>query len=565
MIYTITCNPSIDYVVKLPALKIGELNRSIEDDAYVAGKGVNVSYVLKTLGYNSKALGFAAGFTGKYLVDKLNEDGIDNDFVMISNGMTRINVKASADSETEINGVGPFVGEDDFKALLNKLNDLDANDIVIISGSICQGLDEHAYEKIMAYLYDKRCKVVVDATGKLLLNTLKYRPFLVKPNIDELGELFNTKINKEDVVIYARKLKELGAVNVLVSMGKDGALLVNEYDRAHTIGSAIGTLVNSVGAGDSMVAGFIAKYLQTHVYKEALLFASSVAAATAFSKRMASIDMINSIYDQMYKLWGKHKRYFFFDIDGTLTDRKTHQVVDSALVAIKKLQEANHFVAIATGRAAYKAMGFMQSVDIHNMVCSGGKGIVLNDDLVENKPLDRDKALAIIKQADSLGYGLLLMLDDSRCVYAKNDLFVKQAGYRKEPTDYIYDAALDYDKLKDIYKIYISIPEAEEDRLTLKDTLGNLRFEKEYLMFQYDCKDEGIIRMMEYLGHDIKDVVTFGDDSNDLVMFKDEWCNIAVGNATDDLKARATYVTDANVDNGIYNVCSKFGWFEKVD
>ena len=145
MIYTITCNPSIDYVVKLPALKIGELNRSIEDDAYVAGKGVNVSYVLKTLGYNSKALGFAAGFTGKYLVDKLNEDGIDNDFVMISNGMTRINVKASGDSETEINGTGPFVGEDDFKALLNKLDDLDANDIVIISGSICQGLDEHAY------------------------------------------------------------------------------------------------------------------------------------------------------------------------------------------------------------------------------------------------------------------------------------------------------------------------------------------------------------------------------------------------------------------------------------
>lgn len=565
MIYTITCNPSIDYIVNLDNLNMGELNRSLNDYAYVAGKGVNVSYVLKTLGYESKALGFVAGFTGKHIIDKLNEDGIANDFVMLDNGMTRINVKVKTDKETEINGMGPIVSEEAFKALLSKLDDLDANDIVIISGSIPQGLDDTAYERILAYLYDKRCKVVVDTSGKLLLNTLKYRPFLIKPNIDELSALFDTKINEDNLVIYARKLKELGAVNVIVSCGKDGALLVNEYDRAHTIGSAIGEVVNSVGAGDSMVAGFIAKYLETHVYKEALLFASSVAAASAFSKRLADIAKINEIYDQMYKLYGKHGRYFFFDIDGTLTDRKTHKVVDSALVAIKKLQEANHFVAIATGRAHYKAINFMHSVDMHNMVCSGGKGLVLNDTLIENKPLDHDAALAIIKQADSLGYGLLLMLDDSRCVYAKNDLFVKQAGLRKEPTDYIYDAGLDYDKLTDIYKIYISIPEDEEAKLTLKDTLGHLRFEKEYLMFQYDCKDEGIIKMMEYLKHDIKDVVTFGDDTNDLVMFKDEWCSIAMGNATDDLKAKATYVTDTNVDNGIYNVCNKFGWFERVD
>lgn len=257
-----------------------------------------------------------------------------------------------------------------------------------------------------------------------------------------------------------------------------------------------------------------------------------------------------------------NKKYFFFDIDGTLTDRSTGKIVPSAQQALNELQENGHFVAIATGRAHYKAVPFMEEVGLHNMVCCGGGGLVVDDQLIKNEPLDLAKAKAILKEETDLGYGCLLMLDDSVNVYSKDDKFREQCGPRKEPTEYIIDPDLDYETLPIIYKMYFSIPKEEEYKLKLKDTLGNLRFQPEYLMYQYDAKRQGILDMMETLHANPNDVVVFGDDHNDLVMFDPQWTSIAMGNATDELKSHASYVTDANVDDGIYHACQKFGWIE---
>ena len=256
-----------------------------------------------------------------------------------------------------------------------------------------------------------------------------------------------------------------------------------------------------------------------------------------------------------------NKKYIFFDIDGTLTNRETRIVVPSAQRALDELQKAGHFVAIATGRAHYKARGFMESVGLHDMVCGGGGGLVIADQLMRNHPLDKASACQVIQQAEALGYGILVMIDDSIDVYSKNDLFQKQCGERKEPTNYIIDPNFDITQ-HDIYKIYVSIPKAEEEQLTTKQLLGHLRFVPDYLMFQYDQKDAGIMEMMEFLKADIKDVVVFGDDDNDMVMFDQRWFSIAMGNACDALKQKANYVTDANVENGIWNACVKFGWIK---
>lgn len=254
------------------------------------------------------------------------------------------------------------------------------------------------------------------------------------------------------------------------------------------------------------------------------------------------------------------KKYIFFDIDGTLTNRTTRIIVPSALQAIQELQAAGHFVAIATGRAHYKAIDFMHEVGLHHMVCCGGGGLVIEDTLIKNTPLNRDSALQILEQAQALGFGYLAMLDDSIDVYSNNDTFREQSGERKEPTNYIIDPTFDFHNAKDFYKLYISIPKEEEHRLTTKDLAGNLRFIPEYLMFQHDRKQDGILDMMRHLQADAKDVVVFGDDDNDLVMFDPRWFSIAMGNACDALKAKANYVTDANVDDGIYNACRHFGW-----
>ena len=255
------------------------------------------------------------------------------------------------------------------------------------------------------------------------------------------------------------------------------------------------------------------------------------------------------------------KKYFFFDIDGTLTDRSTGEIVPSARKALQKLQEAGHFVSLATGRAAYKAEKFRAKHDFPNMVCNGGHGIYLDGELKENRQIDYEKALAVYRQAIELGYGVYVALDDSEKVYANSFLFHEQVGLRKEPTVYIIDETFDPANCDAIYKLYISIPEAEEEKLTLKDTLGHLRFAKDYLMFQPDEKKEGILRMLSYVDGRPEDVVVFGDDYNDLDMFDDTFYKVAMGNGCEALKEKADYVAAANVEDGIYKACEEHGWF----
>lgn len=255
------------------------------------------------------------------------------------------------------------------------------------------------------------------------------------------------------------------------------------------------------------------------------------------------------------------KKYFFFDIDGTLTDRETNKIVPSAAEAIRKLQEAGHFVSIATGRAYYKSEPFRREQGFQHMVCNGGHGIVLSGVLKENRPLDYEKSFAIYRQAIELGYGVLVAVDDSKKVYTKDYRFYDQSGLRKEPTTYIIDDVFDPADYGAIYKMYISIPEDEEDRLTLKDTVGHLRFVQEYLMFQPDAKKEGILRMLEYAGGKPEDVVVFGDDYNDLCMFDEQFYCVAMGNGCDELKEKADYIAKKNVEDGIYKACEEHGWF----
>ena len=284
MIYTVTFNPALDYVVTVNHFTPGRVNRTIRENIFYGGKGINVSALLANLGYQSTALGFVAGFTGGEIERGVKKLGFQSDFIKAEKGMSRINVKLKSDEESEINGMGPEITAGDVKVLFEKLSHLEQGDVLVLSGSIPACVDEDIYERVMEMLDGRGIRIVVDAEKDLLLNVLKYRPFLIKPNNHELGQMFGVTVaTDEDIAAYAGKLREMGAVNVLVSMAKDGAILVAEDGSIYRQGVARGTVRNSVGAGDSMVAGFIAGYLATGDYRYALKLGTACGGATAFS------------------------------------------------------------------------------------------------------------------------------------------------------------------------------------------------------------------------------------------------------------------------------------------
>ncbi len=302
MIYTVTFNPAIDYVVHTDELDLGAVNRSVSEEIYIGGKGINVSIVLKELGIKSKAYGFVAGFTGEVIESQMKKKGIETDFVHLHDGFSRINVKIKSSDETEINGQGPYITEIALNELFTKIQRLQNGDILILAGSIPKTLSSDMYEQILFMLSEKQVDVVVDATGDLLLNVLKYKPFLIKPNNFELGDMFGVKLkNIKDIELYARKLKSMGAKNVLVSMADKGALLIDEKENCHICGVCKGVVQNSVGAGDSMLAGFIAGMSISGDYDYALRLGTATGGATAFSKGLAEKSLIDELMEQLEK------------------------------------------------------------------------------------------------------------------------------------------------------------------------------------------------------------------------------------------------------------------------
>lgn len=299
MIYTVTFNPAIDYIVHTGDMELGSVNRSSAEEIYFGGKGINVSAVLRELGLDSVALGFTAGFTGRAIEEGLADMGVKSDFVRLEKGFSRINVKIKSSLETELNGQGPDIPKEAQEELMQKLDMLSDGDILVLAGSIPGSLPSDVYEKIMERLQGKNLKVVVDATKDLLLNVLKYKPFLIKPNNHELGEMFGRKLETtEEIALYAGKLQEMGAVNVLVSMAGDGALLLDENGKVHTCGVCKGKVKNSVGAGDSMVAGFVAGSLDGD-YSYALKLGTACGGATAFSEGLAKKELISELLSQL--------------------------------------------------------------------------------------------------------------------------------------------------------------------------------------------------------------------------------------------------------------------------
>lgn len=300
MIYTVTFNPALDYILELDKLEIGKIQKSKTELILPGGKGINVSTVLTNLEVDNIALGYKAGFVGAELERLLRNMNVKTDFIDLEEGNSRINVKISGEEETAINTNGPQISENKILELLEKLKTLNENDYLVLSGSIPSSIKDDIYEKICRIVREQNVKIVVDATKNLLVQALKYNPFLIKPNNEELGEIFGVEIHtKEDAYVYGKKLKEMGAQNVLVSMGKIGAVLIDEVGKEHFLKSPEGKRVNTVGSGDSMVAGFIAGFLKYNNYEDALKMGVSAGSASALSKYLATKEEVYNLFNNI--------------------------------------------------------------------------------------------------------------------------------------------------------------------------------------------------------------------------------------------------------------------------
>lgn len=300
MIYTVTFNPSLDYIVDVPDFRTGLTNRTASELLLPGGKGINVSIVLMNLGIASTALGFIAGFTGSEIVRRLDALGIKNSFIRLEEGFSRINLKLKSIDGTEINGQGPAVGDQKVQALMAQLGRLAQGDILFLSGSIPASMPDDAYRRIMTALDKKGVRIVVDAAGPLLTNVLDCHPFLVKPNHHELGALFNVQLDTRSAVVpYGRRLQELGAQNVLVSMAGEGAVLIAGDGSVYEAPAPKGVLINGVGAGDSMVAGFMAGFMARQDYADAFHMGLAAGSASAFSETLADRQQIEAVYRQI--------------------------------------------------------------------------------------------------------------------------------------------------------------------------------------------------------------------------------------------------------------------------
>ena len=302
MIYTVTFNPSLDYIVSVNDFQLGLMNRTDSELILPGGKGINVSTILMNLGIDSTAFGFAAGFTGEEIIREVEAMGIRSDFIKIDSGISRINLKLKNIDGTEINGSGPEISEEKIEELLRKLDILGEGDILVLAGSIPASMPADMYSTIMERLQHKNVTFIVDATTDLLINVLKYKPFLIKPNNHELGELFDVKLTtREEVIPYGKKLQKQGARNVLISMAGEGAVLVAEDGSVYEAPAPKGTLVNAVGAGDSMVAGFTAGWIEKKDYRHAFYMGVSAGSASAFSEYLATKEEIMDLYEKVSK------------------------------------------------------------------------------------------------------------------------------------------------------------------------------------------------------------------------------------------------------------------------
>lgn len=300
MVYTLTLNPSLDYMMPVRQLRIGATNRSEGEQIRIGGKGINVSILLRRLGVENLALGVAAGFTGEELLRRMNEEGIRHDFLMGREGFTRINVKLLSEEETEINGSGPVIEESEAQALLRQIEKIRSGDFLVISGSVPKGIPTDFLNQLLHQTTGQGAEIVLDISGPTLRRALRYRPFLIKPNQHELEEVLGVSISsREQALLHGKKLQELGARNVLISLGAEGAVLLDEKGGVHSKKAPDGLLVSSVGAGDSMVAGFLAGWIQSRAYDQAFCMGLAAGSASAFSWDMAKPEEVLRLYQTL--------------------------------------------------------------------------------------------------------------------------------------------------------------------------------------------------------------------------------------------------------------------------